>query len=165
MPQILLYIECEDYLRQWIIHESGGQEPVSLKKGSPESLFLEMALQRQPDGQQPIKPTESSLPIIIPEYRHKSPLYYNHLSTKARGALLKIFRSRFDLALWNDLARITHYFTRKDLLIESWMEAHGIEVNDKNTFTVIKRLRRLTDRLRAPARMRRLRTSGKSEEN
>lgn len=157
MSDIILYLECEDYLRQWIVHECGGTVPVRLKKGSPESIFLEMALQNKAVSSGADFRSPSSLAIVIPEFRHKPPQFYNHLSQKSRNALLKILRRRFDLALWSDLMKLTEFFSRKDELIASWAEAHGIEDSEKNILAVTKRLQRLSDRMKAPARMKKSR--------
>lgn len=157
MSEIILYVQCEEYLRQWIIHASGGITPVRLRKGSPEAFFLEAFLQRKSQKIPDQRPDQDSLAICIPSFRHKPPESFNRLSETSRKAFLRIFRSRFDYQIWNDLCNIESSFSRKDELIAAWMEANGIDDTEKNTLAVTKRLQRLRDRVRAKERMKKSR--------
>lgn len=159
MSDFLLYLDCEDYLRQWIVCTNGGNVPVKLKKGSPEAYFLEAMLQK-PGDRKPILPSgDNQLCILIPQFRHKPPETYNYLSPTAREAFLRIFRRRFDFEAWKALYNLSNFFARKDLVIASWMEANGIELTDKNELAVTKRIQRLADKFRAAERMKKTRKS------
>lgn len=43
-----IFLSIEPYLAQWLIHESGGEYPIKLKRGSAEADILEFFLQPQP---------------------------------------------------------------------------------------------------------------------
>lgn len=157
MSDFVIYVDCEDYLKQWIIFTSGGEQPVRLKKGSPESLFLELMLQKRGERTDDLKASDSSLKITLPQFRHKNPETYNYLSQTAREALLRIFRRRFDFEIWSDLCTLKNFFSRKDRVTAAWMEAHGIELTEKNELAVTKRLQRLSERMKASERMKKTR--------
>ena len=106
MSQICLYIQLEDYLAQWFVHEQGGEVPVHLTRGSVESKILEVYLAHRPDGVLPDCKGEGKLAIAIPSFRNRPPEVFNYLPQRALNSLLNIIRSRFDIELWSDL----HHF-------------------------------------------------------
>lgn len=145
MNEILIYIPLDDYLADWFVNEQGGSRPVKLMKGSVESGLLEQFLQVPPRDFIPRKPEEGRLAIIIPSFRHKSPLYYNYLPPRAMEALISCIRQRFDICLWQSIHRFSSVFHRKDNLIYAFMEKHHIEMNEKNWNAIAKRYQRKRD--------------------
>lgn len=137
-----LRIEIEDYLKQWFIHDQGGNIPVKLRKGSIESMILEQFLQPLPKGKTPDVGTATGLEIIIPTFKLKSPEFYNYLPPEAMKALVKCIRNRFDVVLWETLHKISPVFQRQDNLIYAFMEKHGIGLTETNWNAIAKRYQR-----------------------
>ena len=79
MAEICIYIPLEPYLRDWFIHLHGGNYPVRLMRGCAESDVLAKALMRQPEGEPIPKPEEGDVAIVIPQFRHRDPVYFNYL--------------------------------------------------------------------------------------
>lgn len=159
MSGTTITINAEQYLKQWYIDHRGGEHPVTLKKGSPESFFLEFALQHKKNSKPAPPPPDGTEPltITIPEFRHKPSQYYNYLSETSQTALLKILRRRFDYELWTDISPIQELIVRQDEILYAWMESHGIEPTEKNWNAIAKRLQRMRHRLRCRERMRKVR--------
>lgn len=133
-----IHLELEPYLRQWLIHDCGGEMPVRFGRLSIENRILYAYLTRQPANAAPDGPTEETVPVVIPCFRDKPPSTYNHLPQKARHTLKEAIRNRFLIELWTDLHRFGHIGKRRDHLIMAWMEAHGITVDDTNYNTLAK---------------------------
>ncbi len=157
MSDVTLSFKCDEYLRQWFINESGGEIPVRLRKGSPESHLLEFSLVPKSRCQEEPEKTDDDLVVIIPSFRYKDPEYYNALTPTGRKAFVEILRKRFDLQLWQEFNGVSSLGLRKDELIYTWMETHGIDVSDRNYEAVSQRLKRLERRLRTKIRVRNFR--------
>ena len=142
---ILLYIELEDYLAQWFIHDQGGEYPVRLIRGSIESGLLETFLQTPPDAYVPDVAAPGKVAIELPNFRRKDTRDNYYLPPRARAALLACIRTRFDIEMWNTIHRFANVFKRQDELIYAFMEQNGIEQNEKNWNAVAKRYQRKRD--------------------
>ena len=182
MPsQLTLTIPCETYLAQWFIHDSGGQDPVKLRKNSPEMHLLRVLLaskssriadqKRQPASamsaeqeRQPGLPAgPAGLRIIIPHFRGMPPDTYNYISPRAERIFTDLLRRRFDLRIFTDLVPVCEHVHRRDELILEWMELNGIEPEERHWFAVDKRLSRILDRMKATERVRRYRARKRSQ--
>jgi hypothetical protein len=139
---ICIYIDLEDYLAQWFIHEQGGNLPVQLTRGSVESKILEVYLTALPENKKPQCSSEGKVAIAIPSFRNRPPESYNYLPRHAHASLLSIIRNRFDIQLWKDLHQFGHISKRQDELIYAWMEKHGITINETNWNAIAKRYQR-----------------------
>ncbi len=142
MSKFLVYIHLEPYIKQWFIHENGGTEPVELVRGATERSVLEVFLQKTPPNFTPTLPDDSTVAIVIPEFKLKSPSVYNHLPTHAVRTLVDIIRQRFDVQLFRDLHRFGNLRDQTQNLIYAWMECHGIEINETNWNSIAKRYQR-----------------------
>lgn len=100
MAEICIYIPLEPYLRDWFIHLHGGNYPVRLMRGCAESDVLAKALMRQPEGEHIPKPEEGDVAIVIPQFRHRDPVYFNYLPKHGKLALLQVIRHNFDFDMW-----------------------------------------------------------------
>ena len=163
MSSISLSIPCEQYLKEWFIHDSGNMHPVSLRKGSPESHLLRVLLSSKSNAQSSSLPSNEDLRIFIPEYRGMPTERFNHLGDAGKEAMIAIIRQRFDLRLFEDVGEliITGAAPKKDILW-SWMERSGISLTETNYFAVEKRFDRLRRRLRVARRIRNMRQRKKS---
>ena len=137
-PTYCVYLEMDPYLRQWIIHYCGGVIPIRFPKNSIENIHLENGLTKLPAHIKPDVATPTALAIVIPEFKVKSPETYNYFPKSAKYELIKCLRKNFRLDLWNSLHRFGWIGKRRDKLIEAYMEANGIEVNDTNTNAILK---------------------------
>lgn len=142
---MLLYLEVDDYLKQWFIHDQGGNNPVKIARGSVESGLLELFLRTPPADYVPEVESEGKLAIELPNFRTKDTRDNFYLPGKARDALIACIRNRFDIELWNTLHRFHSLFLRQDNLIYAFMEAHGIELTEKNWNAIAKRYQRKRD--------------------
>lgn len=140
-----VFITLEPYLAQWLIHQTGGQQLIRMKKGSVENAVLQLLVTKPPkdkDWRPQLKPEPGQVEIVLP-YNHFKNIRYNfYLPKKAELLLHQILRNRFKVQLWNDLHKVSNVNKQKDGIISKWMEDHGIEDNDKNWNTIAKILQR-----------------------
>ncbi|MCM1140503.1 MAG: hypothetical protein NC453_18190 [Muribaculum sp.] len=142
---MFLYLELDEYLAQWFIHDQGGNYPVKLIRGSVESGLLELFLQTPPPDYEPDFESEGKIAIELPNFRSKDTRDNYFLPAKAREALVACIRNRFDLEMWNALHRFSSTFMRQDHLIYAFMEKHGIAMTEKNWNAIAKRYQRKRD--------------------
>ena len=101
-----IFLSIEPYLSQWLIHESGGEYPIKLKRGSAEADILEFFLQPQPkqEGYIPqYRPEEGQMEIVLPCFRAQDIRTYDYLPPKGAVRLRDRIRNRFLVMLWKDL--------------------------------------------------------------
>ena len=137
MSDLIIYLRLDPYLAQWLNHEHGG-EVVVFPKNSMENDILELGLMKPPIFPARNEPGENKVPIGVPCFKNKNVRYNYYLSHKSRRALAHCIRSRFVVALWQDLYKFGYIGRRKQDLIWAWMETHGIEATDKNWNTIAK---------------------------
>ena len=137
MDEIIIYLQLDPYLAQWLTHEHPGQV-IRFPKNSAENDVLELGLIPKPFLAVDVQPGENCVPIALPFFKNKDVRKNNYLPQKARRALAQCIRTRFVIALWNDLYRFGNIGRRKQDLIWTWMEAHGIEETDTNWNTIAK---------------------------
>ena len=142
MSNICVYLQnIEPYLKQWFINEHGGEYPVSLVRGSVESNMLMLFLEnRKAQGVETIN--ERTLAIYIPSYKKKDPRNFNFLPEKAKIALHKCIKNRFDVQMWQDLHQFDNLGLQIEEIIYAWMEQHGIEPTEMNWNAIAKRYQR-----------------------
>ena len=133
-----IYLDLEPYLAQWFIHDSGGTQPIVLRKNSVERRVLDVYLLKLPPGARPNLKEDSNVEIVLPVNRAKPPKNYNSLSRRGMDILKRTLRDRFVIELWTDLHRYGYIGRRRDELNYAWMEAHGIEITDTNWNTIAK---------------------------
>lgn len=136
--RVLLYINFEPYLAQWLVNDNGGKTPVVFRKYSIENRILKTYLMSLPPNAVPNLPTDNSVPIVIPEYSGGDPHRVNYLPVGAMRKLHDAIRERFLIELWTALHQFGHIGKRRQDLVAAWMEANGIEVNDTNFNTILK---------------------------
>lgn len=107
-----LYLELEDYLAQWFIHDQGGNHPVRLIRGSMEWGLLEQFLQTPPADYVPQVGGPGLVCIVLPNFRSKDTRSNFYLPPKATEALKACIRNRFDIDMWNALHRFAAIFQR-----------------------------------------------------
>lgn len=162
MSDVIIWIDMEPYLRQWYIHDGGGNVPVRLKKGGPDSNLLRCLLRKQPPGAHEETEREGAVPIVVPYYRGKNIQANHYLDHDARVAFHNHVRNRFQVELWKDLHKTRFVRKRKQDLIYAWMEKHGIEDSETNYFAIQKIYQRLRkDENKEMQREREKKTKGK----
>ena len=137
MSDIVIYLKLDPYLAQWLTHEHGGN-PVVFPKNSAENDILELGLTLKPYFAAPNEPGIDKVPISVPFFKSKDVRSYNYLPPKGRRALARCIRTRFVISMWNDLFKFGNIGKRKQDIIWTWMEAHGIEATDTNWNTIAK---------------------------
>ena len=143
MEQFFVYIQLDDYLRDWFVNEQGGELPVNLARNTNERRILELFLIKQPANAAPVLPAENAIPIVIPSFKFKPPEYYNYLPHKATSALISCIRNRFDCQMFEDLHAFKYIGKKQEDIIYAWMENHNIELSEKNWNAIAKRYQRL----------------------
>lgn len=138
MERICIYLDLEPWLAQWYIDDAGGNIPISLPRLSVEHKIFEVFLVPTPPNVVPDLASEGSVAIQIPSLRYKPATQYNYLPKCAKSELRKCIRNRFVIQLWNDLHNFGYIGKRRDQLIYSWMENHGIECTDRNWNAIAK---------------------------
>ena len=161
MSDVTLSFQCEDYLRQWCINDNGGTSPVRLRKNSPESNCLQFCLRPKTRADTPPEILGTPLIIYIPSFRFRNPEVYNNITDVGRKAFISILKKRFDDQLWNDLHSLCNFGIKKEDLIYTWMDAHGIEPSERNYCAIAKRLQRIRDRILTIARVKKYRMERK----
>ena len=154
---ICLYIKLEPYLRQWLVHEHNGTEPVEFIRNSQEREIIKLFLSTPPKDYRPPKKTDDLTPILIPFFKGRDPQYYNYLSDDAVTALRSCIYTRFKITLWADLYVFENFGQEIMGLLEAWMHKNGI-VNDDTNYQAVKQI---FYRMRKAYRQRKLRNSSK----
>ena len=148
--EISFSVNVPPYLRQWAISTMGG-EPVRFKKGSALNSFLKIVVRHKRENESDMR-EDGNLRIIIPSYPGKDPRYFNFIPAKSRSAVIQMLRDLFDVELYREMSQFHNATSRKNDILAAWMEAKGIEVDDRNWNAVAKRLQilraRVTDRER-----------------
>lgn len=143
MTGMCFYLTLDDYLAEWFINEHGGNNPVRLKRGSPECDIVELYMAVPPrDDYIPEMGELFQVPVLFPHTRGKDPQYYHYLPPKAYAALVACIRTRFDVQMWEELHRFGYIGKQKSELIYAWMEKHGIEDTERNWCAIAKRYQR-----------------------
>jgi hypothetical protein len=142
MSDFCVYIEMPPYLKDWFVHDSGGEYPVKLIRGSMESSLLETFLAPQPAGLLPELPGEGKVAICIPYFKRKDPRTYHYLSKQAKSAFLKLVQTRFDLQMWKELNKFGRIGKQLEDLIYAWMDKHDIAPTETNWNAIAKRYQR-----------------------
>ena len=137
MSEIIIYLQLDPYLAQWLTHEYE-DGIVEFPKNSTENDILQMGLTTKPHFAAPNEPGDNKVPIAVPYFKNKNVRYNNYLPHRARRQLASCIRSRFVIALWTDLYKFGYIGKRKQDLIWAWMEAHGIELTDTNWNAIAK---------------------------
>lgn len=140
-----VFLTLEPYLAQWLAHESGGSNPIPVKRGSAEADLLELFLKKQPkdpDFRPQLRPLPGQVEILLPAFKTKDTRIFNYLPPRGEICLHACIRNRFKVMLWKELHTVGNVIRRTDVAIADWMEAHGIEVDDTNWNTIAKILQR-----------------------
>ena len=62
--KFFIYLDLEPYLAQWFIHDSGGTQPIVLRKNSVERRILATYLLKLPPGARPNLKENSNVEIV-----------------------------------------------------------------------------------------------------
>lgn len=87
MSEYCVYLKMPSYLRQWFIHRHGGNNPVSLIRGSIESKLLQRATVPQPSGNLPPRLQEGEVAVYIPYSKSHDPRTYNYITETGKNAM------------------------------------------------------------------------------
>ena len=134
MAEVFIYLELEDYLRDWLINQFGN--PVTVKKNSAESDILEAFLTTPPDEIVTDLPSENKVAIRLPAFKYKDTRTHYYLPTRARMALAHCIKVRFKVQMWEELHTLDNIDGCLTDIIWAWMEKHGITLNEKNWETI-----------------------------
>lgn len=136
-----VFLELEPYLAQWLRHQSGGEYPIRIKRGSAEADLLECFLRPQPkdpDYTPQLKAEPGQVEIVLPWFKSKDIRTYNYLSPKAAVCLHMCIRNRFHVTFWKEMYTLANVKRCINISLEEWMEKNGIEVDDRNYNTLQK---------------------------
>lgn len=148
MSDIVVYVELDSYLAQWLTHKNEGVIPIVFPKNSYENDVLELSLSLRPKNTYDDGPKEGKIPIAVPYFKNKDVRSNNYLPRSGEIAIQKSIRQRFVMELWRDLHKFGNIGKQRKELLFAWMEAHGIEPSDKNWNTLAKIYQRRQDAYR-----------------
>ena len=114
------------YLRQWFIHRHGGNEPVTLIRGSIESKMLRRATIPLPPNTTPLRQQEDEVAVCIPYYKSHDPRVYNHITETGKRAMIERIKDDFALDVWDYLHDFGKIGKQQKELIFLFMEQRGI---------------------------------------
>lgn len=97
--RMLIYLSVPEYLCQFLYAKFG--DPVVLPAKSNEFLCLKRLISVRPKNVPPDLGTGTNLRIVIPITRVKNPIYYNHLTERAKSEFLNELRDLFDEILYS----------------------------------------------------------------
>ena len=124
-PDYLIYFEMPTYLAQWYanmclvkehaedeayapeIYRFNRDNPVGVKpgKGSAESKFLKLHVQKQPTvAPEPI-PENATIAVVLPWYKDVDKRTYNYVNEKAKGGFVTRVKDMFDVDLYDYVMR------------------------------------------------------------
>lgn len=127
MKGMVIYIEMEGYLRQWLKHSLG--DPVKFPNKSFENELLIRHL-TTPKSEPPHSKTPQSIGIIIPDSSFKPSEHYNYLGRRGRTALIAAIENLFRITLWHDcLPLFCQPKGNVNKGIEDWCNNHGIDMD------------------------------------
>ena len=133
----MAYLKLEPYLAQWVAHEHGF--PIRFPRGSIENDIIELGLKIRDPEKEPVDlPGEGKYPVVLPFFKFKDVMTYNHLSDSSKDELVHCLKVRFAIALWNDLFKFGHIGKQKQDLIYAWMDAHDIDDTETNWNAISK---------------------------
>lgn len=124
--QYYIYLKLPPYLRQWLIHRHGGEEPIELRRGSIESKLLQKVTVPLPKGEIPLRKQEEEVAIVIPYNKYHDPRIYNHITETGKRCMMQLFKNDFDIELWEFLHDFGAVGWKQKDLIYLFMEQHGI---------------------------------------
>lgn len=151
--EICFSLPLPEYLRQWLVNAMGGEEPVRFPKGSAYTSFLRVFLRHKREREK-WSDEPGAVRIVIPKFPGKSPEVHNYLPQRSEKALEQLVRDHFDTQLFTELVSFANIGRRRTDVLYAWMEDNGIEVNDRNTNAVLKRVQILRTRMRDRERKR-----------
>lgn len=139
MKQKYLYIELAPYLREWLVHNCGGHEPLRFARSSIEYKILSTGIcECEEDDVLDDMDNRRNLSIEVPPVATRLYGPFVSLTSDAQRLLTEVVRNRFKVALWLFLHKFDSIGQRQDLMIMDWMEENGIEVTDTNFNTIVK---------------------------
>lgn len=152
METHFIYLDLDPYLRQWLIHEHGGEEPVKLLRGSIENDIIQTYIARKPEGWEP-DITPNTVRIVIPRDKRKNPNTWCYLGARSTQALKALIKQRFDAEFMMEVIRLLNKSRELKMnLIYAFMEKHGIEDTETNYNTLAKICQRKVDDLKREER-------------
>ena len=126
MSEFCIYVKMPNYLRQWFVHRHGGEEPVTLIRGSIESKLLQRATVPLPPDTIPLRQQEGEVAIYIPYSKNHDPRIYNHITETGKRIIVDRIKDDFDIDLWTYLQDFHKMGRQQKDLIYLFMEQRGI---------------------------------------
>lgn len=161
MSEYCVYLKMPSYLRQWFIHRHGGNNPVSLIRGSIESKLLQRATVPQPSGIIPPRLQEGEVAVYIPYSKSHDPRTYNYITETGKNAMTARIKEDFDLDLWNYLQDFGKIGKQQKDLIYLFMEQRGIHEDGTCWDSIAKIYQRLRNIYLTKNRRKSCTTSGR----
>ena len=136
------YIYLEPYLRQWLINQNGGNEPLDFKKGSIEREFIIQNTKRKGKDEKPDLPQKELTAVVIHNTRGRNNYTYNRFPQRAKEELKAMLKRRFDWKMMMDILSVKNHGKLLSEMIYEWMENNGIEQDERNYNAIVKRFQR-----------------------
>lgn len=124
MPDKTIAIKLTPYLKEWFVHENGGEYPVKLIKNSNESVIVEYFLKPNPEDARSRE--DANCLVCIPNYKNLDTRKFNYLPPRAVLMLEDAINNRFRIQLFKELHVLENLHADIGLAISAYMEKHGI---------------------------------------
>lgn len=155
-----VFLNLPPYLKAWVLCQYGESGVVYFPKGSLENNIMQLGMRKPRADESPmVTCPEGWTEVFVPQFRGVNLTSRNYLPNKTRIAIEGVILRRFDIGLWRVISTIDFKAITKKEIIEAWMEANGIEVDEPNSWSVMQRANRLLKRYADRVRIRRRRNS------
>lgn len=145
------------YLAEWLVASNGGQ-PVRFQKGSMYNSFLRVYLiskrNRTEQDSSTVPEDMQEVRIAVPNFYGKDASVYNYMTDKTKKAFVSMARDDFDQQILREVLSMKNCFRTRKEIVEAWMDTVGIEYNDRNFNSVMKRVQIVKARTDDRARKR-----------
>jgi hypothetical protein len=136
MSKNTIYLNCPDYLAQWLKHEfwSDEEQRVKFPRGSAEHVIMQLFICKRRCAVQPS--TAGLLPVEVPQVPRMNPSVYCDVTEAGKQTIISTAKRRFKKQMWEELHVIMTHDVQITDLIYAYLEKVGIETNRKNWETV-----------------------------
>lgn len=141
MLKPVIHIPLPAYLRDWLLHKSGGKQPVVPKRNSQIAIILTAYVTRVPKGWEGGGNTDECIGFAVPQIHGKwakTWCFLPELQVKRIQHMIRDqFRDQMFQTIRGQLENKNNKLTKMDLIYK-FMKEHQIEDSERNYFAIDK---------------------------